>query len=409
MNRKRIVSSCLLISLIFTSGCWDSTEVNDLAIELAWGIDEGPNNEIMISAQAIVPSKISSGSSGGNGGGSQGKPFFVVSSSGINTLDAVQQMQTKLSREVFRGHRRVIVIGESMARHGIKEVLDTYTRDPNLKLRTDLFVVKGSTARDFLNLSYPLEKIPGLGALGEFNQIGTLMEMGLLNFLISASGKGSSPTVPVIVGGINTDASPQEGDQQDQSNSDDVEGFRIAGTGIFNQDLRLVGFLNVKEGRVMRWVTGNLQKLNIATKIPDEKGNASMEVIKLGSKIQPVIEGDQIKFFVTLTGQGSIRENNTGLDLTQIGNISLLQDAFNKHVEETVLGTITKVQKKYGTDIFGFGDTLHNENSAQWKSLKNNWDMEFSKAEVSVTANLTVRRLGVTGPSIHLMDDEIIR
>lgn len=149
MNRKRIVSSCLLISLLFTSGCWDSTEVNDLAIELAWGIDKGQNNDVVISAQAIVPSKISSGQSGGKDGGSQNNPFFVVTSSGMNTLDAVQQMQTKLSRQVFRGHRRVIVIGESMARHGIKDVLDTYTRDPNLKLRTDLFVVKGGTARDF--------------------------------------------------------------------------------------------------------------------------------------------------------------------------------------------------------------------------------------------------------------------
>lgn len=76
MNRKRIVSSCLLISLLFTSGCWDSTEVNDLAIELAWGIDKGQNNDVVISAQAIVPSKISSGQSGGKDGGSQNNPFL---------------------------------------------------------------------------------------------------------------------------------------------------------------------------------------------------------------------------------------------------------------------------------------------------------------------------------------------
>jgi spore germination protein KC len=90
-------------------------------------------------------------------------------------------------------------------------------------------------------------------------------------------------------------------------------------------------------------------------------------------------------------------------------NINLIQDTCNKHVEESVLRTITKVQKKYGTDIFGFGDAIHNENPSLWKSLKNNWDMEFSKAEVSVKANLTVRRIGVTGPSVHLMDDEIKR
>ncbi|GJM70963.1 hypothetical protein HMSSN036_31790 [Paenibacillus macerans] len=61
----------------------------------------------------------------------------------------MQQMQTKLSRLVFRGHRRIIVIGEPLARKGLKDVLDTYTRDPNLKLRTDVFIVKGGTPRIF--------------------------------------------------------------------------------------------------------------------------------------------------------------------------------------------------------------------------------------------------------------------
>ncbi|MCE3202256.1 Ger(x)C family spore germination protein [Paenibacillus sonchi] len=408
MNKKRIVSSCLLLSLIFTSGCWDSTEVNELAIELAWGIDKGQDDNVMISAQVIVPSKISSGQGDGKAGAGQGKPFFVVSSSGMNTLDAVQKMQTKLSRRVFRGHRRVIVIGESLARHGIKDVLDTYTRDPNLKLRTDLFVVKGSTAREFLNISYPLETIPGLGALGEYDQIGTLMEMGFINFLVSASSKGSSPTVPVLVSGLNTGLS-QEGEQQDQAKNVDVEGFRISGAGIFDQDLKLVGFLKISDARILRWVTGKSRKLTISTQIPDQKGNASMVVNNLGSKIRPVVRGNQIQIFVTLTGQGAILENNTRLDLTKTGNVSLLQDAFNKHVEESVLRTITSVQKKYGTDVFGFGDIIHNKKPSQWKSLKDHWDQEFSNAEVFVKADVKVRRIGVSGPSVHLMDDEIKR
>ncbi|MNI58325.1 Spore germination protein B3 precursor [compost metagenome] len=259
-----------------------------------------------------------------------------------------------------------------------------------------------------MNISYPLETVPGLGALGEYDQIGTLMEMGFINFLISASSKGSSPTVPVLVSGMNTDLD-QEGEQEVQSKSDDVEGFRIAGSGIFNQDLKLMGFLDATEARATRWVTGKLQKLTLSTQIPDVKGNASMVVNNLGSKIRPVVRGNQIQIFVTLTGQGAILENNTRLDLTKEGNVSLLQDAFNKHVEESVLRTITSVQKKYGTDVFGFGDIIHNKKPSQWRSLKDHWDQEFSNAEVFVKADVKVRRIGVTGPSVHLMDDEIKR
>lgn len=405
MKRKRMLSFCLAVSLLFTTGCWDSKEINDFAIELAWGIDTAPNKNIMISAQAIIPSKISMGQGGIEGGGSKGKPFFVVTSVGMNTLDAIQRMQTKLSRQVYRAHRRVLVIGESMARQGIKDVLDTYTRDPNLKLRTDIFIVKGGTAQDFLKQSYPLETIPGLGALGEYTQMGTLMEMGLLNFLLAATSEGACPTVPAIAIGMNP--ASQEGENQKYPSKVDEEGFRIVGTGIFDKDLRLVGFLNVMEGRALRWVTGNLNKLTISANIPQEEGNVSLEVNKVGSKIQPIIQGEKIKILVTLTGQGMIRENNTRLDLTQIKNITLLQNALEQQVEQTVLGMITKVQKEYGTDIVGFSDAIRRKNLSQWKSMKNNWDMEFAEAEVSVKVNLTVRRIGVTGPSLHLSEKDI--
>ncbi|CAN7189357.1 Ger(x)C family spore germination protein [Paenibacillus sp. LjRoot153] len=403
MKRKRGGRLCLVLSLLFITGCWDSSEVNELAIELAWGVDKAPNKKVMISAQAIIPSKIKGGQYDGTGGASKGKPFFVVTSDGMNTLDAVQRMQTKLSRQVFRGHRRVIVIGESMARQGIKEVLDTYTRDPNLKLRTDIFVVKGGTAKDFLKISYPLETIPGLAVLGEINQLGTFREMGILTFLLSANSEGACPSVPSVAVGMNP--ASQDGDnQKDQS---DEDGFRIVGPGIFNKDLKLVGFLNVEEGQAMRWVSGNLKKLTVSAAIPQEDGNVSMDIYKLGNKIQSVIQGGKIKIHVTLTGQGAIRENNTSLDLTQTKYITLLQNALDKQVEENVLRTITKVQKNYGTDVFGFSDNIRRKNLPLWKSVRNDWEAAFREAEISVNTKLTVRRIGITGPSLQLNVNEI--
>lgn len=393
----------MILSLFFTTGCWDSSEVNDIAIELAWGIDKAPNKKVKISAQVIIPSKMSGGQGGGTGGLSKGKPYFVVSSDGMNTLDAIQRMQTKLSRQVFRGHRRVIVIGESMARQGIKDIFDTYTRDPNLKLRTDIFIVKGASANDFLKTSYPLENIPSLGVLGEYNQMGTLMEIGLLNFLLSATSEGTCPAIPSVAIGMN----PASQDEEKQKNQYNEEGFRITGPALFNKNLKLVGFLNTEEGRSMRWVAGNLNKLTVSSTIPQVEGNVSIDIYKIGNNIQPIIQGDKLKILVTLTGQGAIRENNTNLDLTQMKNIILLQNALDKHVEENVLRTITKVQEKYGTDVFGFSDVIRRKNLTLWKSIRNDWEAEFREAEISVNAELTVRQIGVTGPSLHLNPNEI--
>lgn len=404
MNRKR-GCFCLLLSLAVLSGCWDSVEVNDLAIELAWGIDKSANKKLMISAQAIIPSNISGGQGEGAGGAGKGKPYFVVASDGMNTLDAVQRIQSKLSRQIFRGHRRVIVIGESMARRGIKDVFDIYTRDPNLKLRTDIFVVKGSTANDFLNVSYPLENIPGIAVLGEYDQIGTLMEMEFLNFLLDATSEGTCPSVPAVAIGMNP-ASQQEEPRNNQSSSNE-EGFRIVGTAIFNKELQLVGYLNLEEGRAMRWVSGDLKRMTVSAALPDEDGNVGMEIYGLGHKVRPDLQDGKLNIHVTLTGDGAIRENNTNLDLTQTNNITLLQDALNKRIEKTVLRTITKVQTKYGTDVFGFSDVIRRKNPRLWKSIAGNWETEFREAEITVDAKLKVRRIGITGPSLHLNPSEV--
>ncbi|MBO0958445.1 Ger(x)C family spore germination protein [Neobacillus sp. MM2021_6] len=386
MNKKLLLFFIIVHPIFILSGCWDSMELNERAIELAWGIDQAENKGIQISTQVIIPSKIRGGDSGS--GGSQGKAYYVETGNGKDTLDAVQQMQTKLSRQIFRGQRRVIVVGEELARNGIKDMLDTYTRDPSINLLTDIFVIKGGTAKDFLQTSHPLEVIPAVGALKEYYQIGSLKEVGFLNFLLFASSEKSCPTMAAIAS------------SNSSSLGQKANGFRIAGTGIFNKDLKLKGYLNVLEGKSLRWATGNLDFLTITSRVPNKKGHVSIDLNKVGSKIKPIIKRNRIRFLVTLTGQGAIRENNTSLDLTQVKNVAIVKKALEKQAEENVRNTITKVQKEYGTDIFGFSDVIKRKNLRRWKSLKKNWDKEFSEAEVTVKANLTVRKIGVTGKSL---------
>lgn len=56
----------------FLSGCWDRTEITDLAIVTAASIDKKDNNQIELSVQVFIPSSISSGGGGQGGGASQG-------------------------------------------------------------------------------------------------------------------------------------------------------------------------------------------------------------------------------------------------------------------------------------------------------------------------------------------------
>ncbi|GMA61379.1 hypothetical protein GCM10025859_18190 [Alicyclobacillus fastidiosus] len=120
-----------------------------------------------------------------------------------------------------------------------------------------------------------------------------------------------------------------------------------------------------------------------------------------------LIQGNRIKFYVTLTGQGMIRENNTNLDLAETKNLDLIENEFDKKYEQEVQQVITKVQQEYKADIFGFGEAIHRKYPSQWRSLKKNWEAEFSQADVIVKVNLNVKSVGLTGPSLQLKENQI--
>ncbi len=398
---KTIISLVLCASLL--TGCWDRTELNDLALELAWGLDSANGNNIEVSTQIIIPSKLAGSTQGG--GGTKGSPFFVESAVGKSNLDASQKIQTKLSRQLFRGQRRVIVVGEDLARSGLKNLLDTYTRDPLVRWRTDVLVVKGDTAKQFLKSSYPLENIPAIGAAKEHEQIGVEAQVTFLKFLLATVTDGLRPTLPAI--SIKKGIPSNEEEGADQTNSSGAKGFEIVGTAVFNKDLKLLGFLNFKEKLVYHWVRGDLEKQILTGHLPNGQGYFNAELVRMNSKIRTSIKGKKIHVFVFLNGKGRIRENNTSLDLSQSKNLATLEKIFETETENRTTQTIQRVQKEFSSDIFGFGEAIHRQHPVEWQSLKKSWDKEFSNIEVTVKTKIILRRVGLTGPPAQLNENEI--
>lgn len=398
MKKNRVFCYCICFSLLFTSGCWDRKELNDRAIWLASGWDSGKKGKIHFSGQIVVPANMQSQASGG-GGGSTGDSYFTVAASGMNPEDAIQNLQEKLSREAFMGQRRVIFFGEKMAKRGVKENLDSIVRVSSVSIRAGTFVIKNGTAEEAFNIAYPLEKIPALTALKEYEQTAKGGDNVFLNFLIAANSDGIRPTLPAVVIGES-----HEGKQSEQGNSAKTS-FKMAGTALFNKDLKLVGYLNMKESRYLYWITGKLKKHSVT--VPFEKGNASLVIRKVDSKIIPKLnKQNKVKITVELTGTGALLENNTNLNLLNIKNVKLLEKKLEHEVKKEVLDLFNKVQSEKGTDVFGFGEAIHRKYPSEWKKMSKKWDHLFPEAEVAVKVNLTIKRVGLSGPPIVPLESE---
>ncbi|UKS26967.1 Ger(x)C family spore germination protein [Paenibacillus sp. HWE-109] len=365
-------------------------ELNDVAFVVGTGIDLTKDGNILITAQFKLPRRSAAGE--------MGQHYFTATASGKDVLDVMRNMQAQVSRRILRGQRQILFIGEDLAKKGVTQILDGLTRDPGSKLRIDIMIVKG-TAEELLKQKYPLEPLPVIAALKEHLAVGLEGETAFRDFLISASTDGSSPTLEAI--------ETIKAHSLNYIETNGVKsGFRIAGSAIFNKELKLVGFLNPDESGILNWIKQNMKR-QIITIDKSEFGSFSYSGTHMKSQIQPERIGDRIRIHLTLEGKGTIMETTSPLDLLQTKNLNLLEDALNKETEKQVLNIVNKVQTRYKTDIFGFGEAVHKKYPQAWRDLKSDWERDFATAEVDVKVKLNVEQVGTTGPSLYLKKREI--
>ncbi|WP_274435124.1 Ger(x)C family spore germination protein [Alicyclobacillus sp. ALC3] len=371
-----VVASAILICTL-VSGCWDRTELNDRALVMASGLDLDANGRWMLTDQVIIPVNLSKQES------ITRQSFLTLSATGKDIVDAGQLLQTKLSRQYFLGHRRVIFIGEEAAKHGLTGIMDEYTRNPDVRLRSDIFVVRGAKALDALEIKAPLEQYPGLTIIKSRRFVGGTVGDSLRAFLIAAASQTSYPTLPVV-------EITRESDESSRST------FEFAGRAIFNKQLKLIGYLDFSDANYRLWVVNALGKRQVTFHIPGHLGYATVDLSQFRGRVHVVVQHGHPHFEVELTGQGLLRENQTNLNVKDPKQLKQLNDAMQHEVNDEVTQLIAKVQKQYKADIFGFDQALARQQPKQWKMMKLHWNELFPEAPFNVATRLKIQTVGLT-------------
>ncbi|MFD0694629.1 Ger(x)C family spore germination protein [Paenibacillus sp. GCM10027628] len=381
----------LLFILMTASGCWDRTEINDIAFVMGTALDLSDNGEFRGSVQVAVPI---AGQGTPRGGGPQEK-FFVISAEGKSSNEVIQKLQKKLSRRLYYAHRSVVFVGEKLARHGIKDTLDFYSRDPLSRLRTYIMVVKGGEGREILQVRYPFEEVP-TEAVKEMEILGPNLAVTMRDLFMDTSSDGIYPVMGVIEPAV-----PSIGMDERKNKV-----FQLAGSAIF-KDFKLAGLLDEQDTGGMLWVKSQMKNGRVIANLPGGYGKVGMLLTKADRKIIPEIQGNKIKFIVQLEGEGSINDNDTPLDVSKPQNLDLIQKAMEKSVETQVRNFLVKIQKHYKIDAVGFGQEIYRNEPKQWKALKEQWDKKFPEADLSVAVKLSIRGSGMAGAPLHLKEKEI--
>ncbi|NBD24760.1 Ger(x)C family spore germination protein [Paenibacillus glycinis] len=377
MRRKRIGLPATLLILLALTGCWDRRELNDRLFELGSGVDRLGDGSIQVVGQFMIPAKS------GEGGGDQ-RSYLVETGTGKTVSDCLLDMQLKLSRRITRGHRNNIYFGEEMAKAGIADVVDSVTRDPDSRLKSDIWIVKGGTALDFMQVSYPLENMPAIALSKIRHIIGKTTGNSLLEVMIEENVAGSGPTLPAVE--IVRDEKLHK------------KTLQIYGRAILDRDQRLAGYYDRMESVYRLWITGETDRIPIAANARGAQGLFNTEVTRLRAKIRTTVQSGRVEIDVDLKGSGVILESLPDVDLRDPAVLRGFEADLNRRVEQDEAAVIRKAQKQFKVDVFHFGQAVERQHPDAWTRLEPHWAQAFSDAEITVHSHVKIKRIGLQGP-----------
>lgn len=386
MSNKRLISLLLLVLLFFfTSGCWDRRELEETGFVLAIGLDNTPEDKISVTLQIAVPANLAPV----GGGGGDGPPVLVETMEGENLDQVLRLFHTFTDRRLSYSHNKLILIGEELARRGIAEELDLFTRHREMRRNVLVMVAKGR-AEDFLKVVPQQERNPAqyLENLVRLTAItGVAPKIVLHNFVLDYGMPGVDPITPLL---------RQEESQGKDEGQNEITKLNLAGTAIF-KGANKIGELNMTETQGLLLLRGQINQAVIT--IPDpqvENERIALALTSASRKVETKFQPDgQVVFNIAIVVEADLRQLEGRLNYVTPQGLQKMQNNLNKQIEKEIRLAINKCQKEYQVDCIGLGERVRGTMSYnRWANY--NWREKFPEAQINVRVRSYVRRVGMT-------------
>ena len=401
---RAVVAAACLCAALLLSGCWDRIEVNDLAIVHGLALDKGENGQVEVTVSIAVPAQITP--PGAPGGGGQGPPATNKSESGRTVYEAHERLQKMLSRQLFWAHNAVILIGQDLAREGVSEVLDFFTRSRQPRLST-IFAVTEGRAKDVLATTLPIElNVPA--GIQEIERLRVAPFVTLRTFLTRLLNDGVEPFAGLVH--VTTTGAPEPGAIGTASPAAQAQAGpkqpTMKGAAVFKGS-RLVSLLSDIEVHGLLWILGEYNLISI--NVPIEEGKwVAFYVIRQSRRLTPRVENGRLVMRVEVQVQTTLIDNQAGIDADDLTVIRRLEELLARNIEGTIRQTLRKVQQDAQSDIFGFGAEVKRSLPNAWDQVRDAWDELFPKLPVEVHVDAKILRTGLTSRSVTVLRSETI-
>lgn len=383
MKHKRFLLALFTLLLLLT-GCAGKRELNELAIVMAVGIDKGEDGNVRVTAQIPRPSDARGQT--GAPSGQTGDAVWSVSAEGKTIFEAIRNLGRFSPRRIFWAHNFIIVINEEFAKAGIQDVIDFFTRNPELRMNTWVAVTPDK-AIEVVTTITGLEVIPGeaVDKLFRYSAITSQAPRTTMRNLYSSYlSHGTDPVLTRI-------KLVEKGVSNKEPGKMKVKQVELAGAGVFKKD-KLIGVLEGDEVRGLMPFIDRLESVILSVSCPkDESENVSLELRHQNFKVTPGYEGGKPKFQVKLDSYSSIAEADCPISLKDKEQVDDMEKELEELLYNDIKKIVDKVQNEYKADILRLGEEFNNKYPSEWKQLRANWSESLQDAKVDIVVDAKIK------------------
>ncbi len=377
--KKYVVRIVVVLACIAClSGCFDRRELDTMGIVMGVAIDKAETEgETEITVQMANPAGKSASGSKSNEGDSGSMAFINVSNTGQNINFIVRDMQHKMSRMIYVAHNQVIVIGEELAKSGVRDALDFFARAPEARMTLNVFVAKGK-AKDVLDIKPEFEKMTSTELVKILKDQKITAHAPIVTefeFVSTMVSKTTAAVAPMI--SIKSDG--------------EKDRLSVSGCAVFKQSV-MVGEFGEDETRGLLFVKDKVKTGVMELRVMETP--ATIEIRNAKSKVTPVLYTDgRAVFNVDIELTVGLGDQTGTVNLAAPENASAMLSAAETAVKGEIESAVTK-SKELNADVFGFGEYLNRKYPDQWKDMQESWDALYKNITVNIAVKVKADGVG---------------
>lgn len=385
---------CIMIALTFLiSGCWDRKEIENRGFVLGIAIDhvttpepkgrydlphvtqEAGTRKYRVTFELPEFRKKEAETTV-----AQAEEHLIFTGEGESMAAISRAINAKIPFGLFYEDIQIIVFSEAVAREGIGDVLDYFTRNPGMRQRVKLFVTPGR-AEDILTSKLQQEELNST-VIAKIAKNVHFIPSFATNIDIAGASKAirnkSSFPLPMVV--------IEQGD------------IKLTQAAIFNKNKKMVGIVGEEEIPGAKILRTNLTQGIFSIPHPaNPEKLVIFELMEPNIKVDAHLQDDRLWFTVEAKFVGNLSEKTEAKQ-------KALNPAFLAAVEQELAADFTRqVQATYRTlqelktDTVELGGLVHRQHPQYWKKVKDRWDDEvFPTVPLEVSIKVVVRRPGMT-------------